>query len=318
MSKQAESKAVEYSGRVYRWLLAAYPKSHRQEYGAAMLQLFRDQCRDAWGARRIRGLIGFWLRALADLLKTSVLEHLSNFKWSRIMSISFRPTIKPLPAFFGICALIFFPIFLASVAITWLLPEAYAGQTAILINSPSAGAASASDPDWVHTEIKILFSHDVLESVSKKLDLKDVWGKKYNNSTPMSDADVLGMLNARLEVFVPNLPGKLVHTAPLVQVRAYSDNPEEAALLANGVVESYRDLRAAESQPAAAPIERRVTIMSAAVPNNRPVRPNKQLNCVIGALAGILVGVIIAPLILGVVASIRKNRSAPPPVPQRA
>src|SRR5579872_4818939 len=106
MVSQSESKAVEYSCRIYRRLLLAYPKSHRHEYGGAILQLFRDQCRDAWAAQRTRGLIGFWLRALSDLLKTSVLEHLSNLNRSRIMPTLFRPTIKPLPAFFGICALI--------------------------------------------------------------------------------------------------------------------------------------------------------------------------------------------------------------------
>ena len=97
MADARTSKAVDFSCRVYRQLLMAYPKSHRQEYGPAILQLFRDQCRDAWDAARARGLITFWLRALADLLKTSLLERLSNLNRSRIMPIHFRPTIKPLP-----------------------------------------------------------------------------------------------------------------------------------------------------------------------------------------------------------------------------
>ncbi len=309
MSDRAESKAVEYSCGVYRRLLLMYPKSHREEYGAVILQLFRDQCRDAWSARRVRGVIGFWLRAIADLLKTSVLEHLSNFNWSRIMSISFRPTIKPLPAFFGICAVIFFPIFLVNVLITFMLPETYVGESTILMSPPAA--ASASDPDWVHTQVRVMLSDAVLESAAKKSDLQDVWGKKYNNGGLMNAADVAAMLKSRLEISFLKRPATSTETTQYVKVRAYSDNPEEAARMANAIVESYRDLRAAESQPAgAAPIERGVTIMDTAIPIQRPIRPNKQLNCVIGALAGILIGVIIAPLVLGVVASIKKSRRA--------
>ena len=47
MSRPPESKAVERSCRLYRHLLFIYPKAHREEYGASILQLFRDQCRDA-------------------------------------------------------------------------------------------------------------------------------------------------------------------------------------------------------------------------------------------------------------------------------
>ena len=47
MSTPADAKALLSSQKIYEHLLAAYPKAHREEYGAAMSQLFRDQCRDA-------------------------------------------------------------------------------------------------------------------------------------------------------------------------------------------------------------------------------------------------------------------------------
>ena len=73
-----ESKAVAFSQRVYRLLLAAYPRAHRQEYGGPMVQLFRDQCRDAWKRRRIWGVIWLWLRVLPELLKTAIWERLTD------------------------------------------------------------------------------------------------------------------------------------------------------------------------------------------------------------------------------------------------
>ena len=54
MPDRTENKAVERSCRLFRRLLIAYPKAHREEYGAAILQLFRDQCRDAWATARAR------------------------------------------------------------------------------------------------------------------------------------------------------------------------------------------------------------------------------------------------------------------------
>jgi hypothetical protein len=55
MASSSPSGIVSASARLYRLLLGAYPARFRQEYGAPMLQLFRDSCREA--ARR-RGLYG--------------------------------------------------------------------------------------------------------------------------------------------------------------------------------------------------------------------------------------------------------------------
>jgi hypothetical protein len=71
-------RIVELSERIYRRLLRAYPKSHRREYGELMIQLFRDQCQDAWRQRGMRGVLGHWLRALADLGRNSVIEQLAE------------------------------------------------------------------------------------------------------------------------------------------------------------------------------------------------------------------------------------------------
>jgi hypothetical protein len=237
MVNPRDSKAVELSGQVYRRLLLAYPKSHREEYGASILQLFRDQCRDAWAARRARGLVAFWLRALADLLKTSLLEHLSTLNRSRIMPPLFRPTIKPLPAFLGICAAVFLPIFLITVLITFMYPESFAGTATILITRPT----SAPAPNWAANEVQVISSSVVLDKISKNLNLPDVWGKKYNNGQPMRVADVIQMLKYCLDVSLVTPRGSagpdIAHVVSAVErsdsvpvtIRAYSDNAEEAA-----------------------------------------------------------------------------------------
>ena len=70
MTPQSRFRGGEISLRIYRRLLRAYPKAHRDEYGSAMVQLFRDQCQEAgnWG------LAGLWGRTIRDLAVTSTVE----------------------------------------------------------------------------------------------------------------------------------------------------------------------------------------------------------------------------------------------------
>jgi len=66
---------MSFSEKLYQLLLLAYPASLRNEHGAEMLQLFRDQLRDARTSRRISR---FWLRTLWDWSRTVVFEQLNR------------------------------------------------------------------------------------------------------------------------------------------------------------------------------------------------------------------------------------------------
>ena len=60
------------SERVYRRLLAVYPKEHRQEYGELMVQLFRDRMRrDGGGFRKMT----VWTQMILDLTVSAFKEH---------------------------------------------------------------------------------------------------------------------------------------------------------------------------------------------------------------------------------------------------
>jgi hypothetical protein len=77
-----ETKRPSFSRacRLYRLLLLLYPKNHRQEYGTLMVQLFRDQCREAHRDHGARGLWSVWARLMGDLVFSATKEHLSNLK----------------------------------------------------------------------------------------------------------------------------------------------------------------------------------------------------------------------------------------------
>jgi hypothetical protein len=66
---------VELSLHLYRLLLAAYPAEFRQEYGEAMVQLFRDTALDGYRRRGVRGLLVVWLRTLADFTISVLRQH---------------------------------------------------------------------------------------------------------------------------------------------------------------------------------------------------------------------------------------------------
>src|SRR5689334_11380795 len=86
---------IETSCSVYARLLLIYPKEHRSQYGAAMLQLFGDQCRQSYGRRGPWGLMALWLRTLLDLGRSAVSEHLAapGARWGLLDA---RPN-RPLP-----------------------------------------------------------------------------------------------------------------------------------------------------------------------------------------------------------------------------
>jgi hypothetical protein len=71
-------KMISVSEKIYRQLLHLYPQAHRRDYAEQMAQLFRDQCRDAWRAKRSAGVLKLWLRVLPDIAKTSVIEQFNE------------------------------------------------------------------------------------------------------------------------------------------------------------------------------------------------------------------------------------------------
>lgn len=72
----AQSKKVQTAVRIYTALLWLYPRTHRQEYGALMAQLFQDQWLEAYAQRRLSGILWLWQRTLWDLGITAIREHL--------------------------------------------------------------------------------------------------------------------------------------------------------------------------------------------------------------------------------------------------
>lgn len=71
-----EPVKIEKNVALYRLLLRAYPAGFRQEYGALMVQLFRDDCLDVIQQNRSSNLLALWIDTCFDLARSSIKEHL--------------------------------------------------------------------------------------------------------------------------------------------------------------------------------------------------------------------------------------------------
>jgi hypothetical protein len=62
--------------RIYRALLALYPKKFREHYETQMVQVFRDSFRDAYRRHGMPGVIDLWLHICVDLFITALIERI--------------------------------------------------------------------------------------------------------------------------------------------------------------------------------------------------------------------------------------------------
>jgi hypothetical protein len=76
------SWGLRVSERVYKVLLAAYPKGFRDAYGQQMEQAFRDLWwQERWGG--VTGLARLWARTIVDLASSAVAERIDERKLAR-------------------------------------------------------------------------------------------------------------------------------------------------------------------------------------------------------------------------------------------
>lgn len=258
MPEPADIKVLARSQKIFERLLVVYPKSHREEYGAAMSQLFRDQCRDVWNEAGRWGLTKLWLRVLPDLVKTSITERLSALNERKSMfdkiAALFRPHQVPRHTFRAVFVGVFLLVFGISVVTSFLMPESYASTARLKVepdeNSMFPGHSSSSpmtayDPYFIQTTFEIIEDRVVLGKVIEALNLNVIWGKKYNGGETLKTTETMKFLKGRMSL-------KPVRTTKLIEITVYSEDKLEAACLANAIAQSYQDYRENSRKEAAA------------------------------------------------------------------
>jgi capsular polysaccharide biosynthesis protein len=300
MKTIANNPKFPASQKVYSLLLRAYPPAHRAEYGAAMAQLFRDQCRDAWREAGGWGLTKLWCRVLPDWASTSISERIAALNERKTMndklaSLS-RSRSTPRVIFMCVALAMFLLTIIMATTLTFVLPESFASTCKIKVendqpNLPSAtnSPSTGYDPYFIQTEFEIINSQLVLSNVIASLKLNEQWGKKYFNGETLKTTETMKILRGRMSL-------RPVRNTKLIAITVYSDDKNECALIANSVADSYRIYRLTKYRAdhpdldPRIPVSSLVQIVDPAEPARTPVKPNKTLNIVIGVVAGIFLG----------------------------
>jgi hypothetical protein len=257
---------------------------------------------------------------------------------------------SPWPAFFTAAAAVFLLTFSVGVISAFLSPEMYASTARVRVApeliwpvDPMAVAPGAH-PIFFGTDFiprvkptlqpirptsaiiqaasEIMESDVVLTRVVKQLNLAVKWGQKYNGGKDLTDFEAVRMLRHGMMFISPvpeiystgitvyDLVGITVYD--LVGITVYDENKNEAAQIANAVVESCRDITIYDENkkevlqipraprikgvPVKAYASLRVQIIDPAEPGHAPVRPNKPLNIVIGIIGGGILGLVAGAL----------------------
>ena len=142
---------------------------------------------------------------------------------------------------------VFLLVVITATLVTFILPESFSSHARIKVERDKsdieelAGGGMGSrfnpyDPYFIQTEFEIIQSEIILSKVVEVMNLNDVWGKKYFDGTKLKTTETVGLLRGRLDL-------RPVRNTTLIDIRVFSENPKEAADLANQVAQTYKQWR---------------------------------------------------------------------------
>ena len=139
---------------------------------------------------------------------------------------------------------VFLLVVITATLVTFILPESYSSFARIKVERDRSDIADLSgqpmlgsyDPYFIQTEFEVIQSEVVLGKVVEALNLNEKWGKKYNGGQKFTTAETMALFKKQLDL-------RPVRNTSLIEIRVYSDNPDDAALYANEIAKTYQNYR---------------------------------------------------------------------------
>src|ERR1051325_3661888 len=139
---------------------------------------------------------------------------------------------------------VFLLVGITATLVTFILPESYSSIARIKVERDQSDVsfttdprlAGGYDPYFIQNEFETIKSERVLSNVVASLSLNDEWGKKFNGGLPLKTHESI----ARLKNMMDLQPER---NTSFIDIRVYSEKPEEAAGLANAVARAYQSYR---------------------------------------------------------------------------
>ena len=214
--------------------------------------------------------------------------------WQNVAS-----TIRARPGLFSLflapAVSVFLVVVITATLVTFILPESFVSTARIKLTSVPPNPAGATsrqdatdifDPRFMQSECEMIQSEGILGKAIDDLDLNKEWGKKYANGDRLKTAESRAILKGRIDV-------RPVRNTSVIEIRSYSEKPEEAAKIANSLALAYVE-HWSHATPGAFPSGGlNVVILDHAVPGYRPIRPNKPLNIALGMVIGLVMGLLV-------------------------
>jgi capsular polysaccharide biosynthesis protein len=142
---------------------------------------------------------------------------------------------------FAILFCVWLMVVVITTLVTMILPESFSSTARIKIEHDHpdiAGLAALEgprsyDPYFIQTELEVIQSGLILGKAIQDLDLNKEWGKRYAGGERLKTPETMALLKSRLDL-------RPVRNTALIEIRAYSEKPAEAAILANAIAQAYR------------------------------------------------------------------------------
>jgi len=104
------------------------------------------------------------------------------------------------------------------------------------------GSPAAFDPYWLQDQFEILQSKAILFRVNTNLNLTRKWSEKLKKTEPLRIEEAYVQLKKQIDV-------RQSRSTSLIEIRVRSEDPLEAAAIANGIASVYCDHRSGICSP---------------------------------------------------------------------
>jgi succinoglycan biosynthesis transport protein ExoP len=139
---------------------------------------------------------------------------------------------------------VFLLVVLTTTAVTFLLPQTFMSIARIEVSKEGGdisgllqlqSAPQQYDPYFIQTEFEKIRSQKILNQVINDLGLIDTWGKRFNLDR-LRPQEAYALLSKQIDL-------RQSRNTSLIEIRAYSDNKDEAAAIANKIAQVYKKSR---------------------------------------------------------------------------
>jgi len=139
---------------------------------------------------------------------------------------------------------VFLLVAITTTLVTFVLPESFASTVRMKVekDAPDVGGlagdrvAAGFDPYWVQDQFETIQSKSILYPVITNLSLNKRWAEKLKEETDLRTEMTYLMLKNKIDVHQSR-------NTSLIEVKVFSDDRNEAAVIANEIASVYRDHR---------------------------------------------------------------------------